>query len=297
MTKPGNNNGTSNKQQQQTQRQAQLEVLRKQASTSAVTLSTKQATSALHETLTNMPNKAIAERLQTVLDNKIEQPPKILGISKLNNAIRMQFGTEDAANATRSAKLDWNTALGVKTGVSIHKPSYGVVVHQVSTSAVDPDAGPDAIEAIEKQNNIASGNITKLTNLQRKSKPSAGHRSIVLHFNNVIEANKCITNGVYIEYTRHITKRYCPQYQITQCFKCHQYGHQAVKCKSEAHCGKCGDEHTTQDCKVTNLHCLHCSRDHEAWHGECPIRIAEKKRMKELMNSSTRRLFEENTRS
>jgi hypothetical protein len=204
----------------------------------------------------------------------------------------MQFGTEDAANVTCSTKLDWNTALGAKTGVNIHKANFGGVVYGVPTSVADPDVGPDAIKEIEKQNNIAPGTITNLTNLERKNKPSAQHRPIALHFNNAIAANKCITNGVYIEYSRYVAKRYCPQYQVTQCFNCHQYGHQAAKCKSEAQCGKCGDRHTTQDCKATKRQCLHCSGDHEAWHGECPRRIAEKKRMKELMNHSTL-LFEE----
>ena len=97
-----------------------------------------------------MPNKAIAERLQIALDNTMEQAPKILGIGKLTNAIRMQFGTEDAANVICSTKLDWNTALGAKTEVNIHKANFGVVVYLVPTSVADPDAGPDSIKEIQK---------------------------------------------------------------------------------------------------------------------------------------------------
>ena len=85
--KPSNNNDACNKWQQQQTRRAQLKALHKQATTSAITLSIKQATREFRETLTSMPNKAIVERLQIALDNTMGQVPKILGINKLTNAI------------------------------------------------------------------------------------------------------------------------------------------------------------------------------------------------------------------
>ena len=140
---------------------------------------------------------------------------------------------------------------------------------------------PEVIERIEKQNNMKAGTITGISPLLRKNNHDSDkvklHHSIVLSTNDRHAANKCIENGCYIEYLHHAAERFNPQRQIMQCFNCCEYGHRAANCKRHSRCGKCGEKHNTRECKGS----------HEAWHFECPARIAESKRLDELTGSSS----------
>lgn len=60
--------------------------------------------------------------------------------------------------------------------------------------------------------------------------------------------------------------------RVLQCYKCLQFGHIAVDCKSNPACGHCAGEHELRDCKKKNQSpvCLNCKQikthniDHEA---------------------------------
>ena len=112
------------------------------------------------------------------------------------------------------------------------------------------------------------------------------HQSIVVYLNNHHDANKMIKNGFHIDCFHHAAERFCPQFQIKQCYNCCDYGHQATHCKRQPRCGKCGDKHNTRECKNTKVYCVQCGGAHEAWHAECPARTAEKDRLEEQMGQS-----------
>src|SRR5437762_1462904 len=63
-------------------------------------------------------------------------------------------------------------------------------------------------------------------------------------------ANKCITNGCYINYSIHAEERFTPQFQLTHCFNCCEYGHRASQCKRDPRCGKCGEKHNIRNCQT-----------------------------------------------
>ena len=112
------------------------------------------------------------------------------------------------------------------------------------------------------------------------------HQSIVIYLNDPHTANNCIKNGLYINYLHYYAVRFMPQFQIGQCLNCYEYGHHAANCKHDPRCGKCGEKHNTKECNSTTVMCTQCKGPHEAWHHNCPARIAERYRLAELKEHS-----------
>jgi hypothetical protein len=173
-------------------------------------------------------------------------------------------------------KLDWNTALNANLGIKLHTPTYAIVVHRVPAVQLNEKTTRDTIDQVEQGNNMPLNAITKITNLLRRNKQHQDtpdkvpqSHSIVLYFNDRQQANYCIKNGIYIDYTRYVGERFCPQSQIMQCYNCHSYSHTAANCQQHTRCGRCGDKHSAEKCKATKPLCLHCGGDHEARHHQC----------------------------
>ncbi|GFW97915.1 nucleic-acid-binding protein from transposon X-element [Trichonephila clavipes] len=62
---------------------------------------------------------------------------------------------------------------------------------------------------------------------------------------------------------------------VTQCYKCNNFFHTAANCFMEPRCLKCGKEHTTKDCEITNRvdnpYCINCHvYGHSACYTKCP---------------------------
>ena len=53
--------------------------------------------------------------------------PRIIGVNKLANGIRLQFEIEEEANTARGLNI-WNAAF---QGLKVHEPMYGIVIHGV----------------------------------------------------------------------------------------------------------------------------------------------------------------------
>jgi hypothetical protein len=275
-----------------TQRRKQREMLSQERAKYTVTLSTKDMKTSTQQSITKMSGKEIAERCQQAISSsKINgAQPTILGINKLANSIRIQFETEEQAKTVSDPKIDWDKAF---QGLKLHKPNYGIVIHGVPRNDLDITTmtNTEVIKRLEMENNMQAGTITKITPLRRRDNQDSNkiklHHSIVLHLNDKHTANKCITNGCYIDYIHHPAERFTPQFQVTQCFNCCDYGHRATYCKRQSRCGKCGDKHNTRECKSTIIECVQCKGQHEAWHSKCPARIAEANRLEEQMGRSS----------
>ena len=170
---------------------------------------------------------------------------------------------------------------------------HGIVVHGIPIEDLDTTRmdNRDVIKRLEAKNNIKARTIVKITPLRRRKNRTSDtvklHHSIIVYMNNQHNPNKCITNGFYVDYLHYtMVEKFIPQYQILQCFNCCDYGHQATNCKRHSRCGKCGENHNTRECKSTTVHCFQCKGSHEAWHPQCPARIAEKDRLEELMGNT-----------
>src|SRR5436190_7822131 len=153
---------------------------------------------------------------------------KLQGINKLANGIRVRCTTEEQAKQIHT--INWSEAF---EGIKTHEPNYGIVINGMPIDELDLD-DPKTIKLLEAANDFPSGTISKVTFLRGKDKePSSKmkHRSIVIYLKNIHTANKCITNGCYINYLHYSAERFVLQFQIIQCYNCCEYGHRAENCK------------------------------------------------------------------
>jgi hypothetical protein len=192
--------------------------------------------------------------------------------------------------------VDWNIAFH---GLAQHKPRYGMVIHTVPTSEIDitEDKIKDTIAQLQEENSSRHINITKIAPLRwitQHSKVSPPeYQSIIVFTDNANAANACLSDGFIVNSQIKRAKIYAPQCQISQCFKCHGYGHRATQCKKSAKCGKCGNEdHNSNQCNSEEPKCAQCDGPHAAWHHECPKRMAERERLAKLKKQIPSRFTE-----
>lgn len=245
------------------------------------TLSTKLVTDDAKKELALQHPKEITARCQQAIDQaNIACSPKIQGINPLrNDQIRLQFKTVEELSELHN--VDWSEAY---EGLKANKPRYGVVIHGVAKSAIDLAANhEETIKEWEKDNEARGIKIVQVVPLRRERKEdstSTKHHSIVIFTHDPISADHCIRFGFFIDKLRHKTAKYVPQYFLTQCYKCHEFGHRATYCRRKEKCGKCASEdHTTGNCTSTELKCANCKSNHESWHIGCHAREQENQRL------------------
>ena len=80
---------------------------------------------------------------------------------------------------------------------------------------------------------------------------------------------------------------------IKRCNICQHFGHYARDCPTkEPICGKCGEDHHTNNCSNPNPRCINCTRsdvedtNHHAISHMCPTMIAKQKSMNNRLNSN-----------
>jgi hypothetical protein len=256
---------------------------RKERSQYEITLTTSNAPTPTRESIETMPHKDITSRLQKAIDSAaLPGKPQIQGVNKLGREIiRMRAETKEGARAVKEANIDWNEEF---PGMTAYKPKYGIVVHGVPTHAInfDPATNTDDVKnEWETQNASSKVTITHIKPLRkaRKRHRPTAHQSIVVFTENAEAADQCIKHGFAVEKQILKAERYAPHLHITQCYKCHKYGHRAANCKKKEKCGKCADNHTTAECTSETIKCVNCDGPHEAWHVECLARTTEAKRL------------------
>lgn len=82
-------------------------------------------------------------------------------------------------------------------------------------------------------------------------------------------ANRLITEGFLDEGECKERERFCHDCQLSQCYKCQQYGHIAARCNKAARCGHCAGWHRTSECLVADQRqhhrCAGCgAEEHQA---------------------------------
>ena len=248
------------------------------------TLSTKLVPEDAKKELALQHPKEITARCQQAIDRAgLVSKPKVLGINPLRNEqIRLQFKTVEELRELQD--VNWNEAY---EGLKANKPKYGVVIHGVAKSAIDLTKNHDeTIKEWEKDNEAKGIKIVKVIPLRRERNEhntGARNHSIVVFTHDPVSADHCIRYGFFIDRLWHKTARYAPQYFLTQCYKCHEFGHRATFCKRKEKCGKCASEdHTTGNCTSAELKCVNCKGNHEAWHLECHAREQENLRLSVL---------------
>jgi hypothetical protein len=237
------------------------------------------------DTLADATYEDITKQLQaTVQQAPITKKPKINAIQKLKSGdIKIICQTTDEAATLKN--INWASAYN---GLSIKKPRYGIVVHGIPREYIQSlgsDINSKEVTTIlEQQNSPQNLTVTNISTLRRLKQEisTPTHTSIIIFTNDAEAADACINSGIIINYRRFPAEKYCPQLKLTQCYKCHKYGHTASKCKAEkATCGFCASqEHATNECLTKDSpHCINCKEHHPAWSPTCKYRDEEGKRL------------------
>lgn len=227
--------------------------------------------------ITSVIQKAVNDTMQH------DEKPKLLGVRKptSDGTVRIRCETEEEANMLRD--MDWETAVG---GLQARKPKHGIVVKKMEKGDYDVlihDVDEISIKHVEKANSLPIVNIAPLL---RKD----NNDSIIIFTTDPHAADRCIKQGIYINYRLFNAQKYTPELQITQCYNCGKYGHRAAQCKNKHRCGKCGkDNHEIRDCKHDSekRKCSNCHGNHENWNHTCPTRVNERRRLKSLRTRSS----------
>ena len=190
-------------------RRTQLETLRMERLKHTITLSIKDAPTIDQTRILNMSSQEIImccyEALHPEMNlNTVTNPTIIQGVSKLSGALRIQLTSQEDIESiySDSSAIDWNKAFKIKSGIMLNQLVYGIVVHGVLVSDINPNQMTDStyLYTFERENAIAHGSITKISTLRRRNAPSQyshnsdlikqpRHHSIVIYLTNSEVAN------------------------------------------------------------------------------------------------------------
>ena len=258
-----------------------LEQARKEKAKTQITLTFRNATEDQLKTLETTKEEVYAAELQKYIREQYPASMSGLTINKVQKLpgkmLKIECNTE--TEATQLQEVDWEKRL---SGASLVHSEYGIVLHGVSKKVIDATTSTqkDIQEIIQSTNVINVQRVTPLTKKPRN--PNAPTQSIVIFTRCPKEANDAIVDGIRIDGRYYAAKRYSPQHQIKQCFKCQGYGHKADSCTRKTTCGHCAQEHETRTCTQEVNKCTHCSGTHPAWHHECPRRLKEHEKLETL---------------
>ena len=287
VTSPNKLENTRTQVRLDTAQRERLEQARSERAKAEVTLTFRNASEKACTQLRDTSEKDYAASLQTTIHGSNAKGVIIRKLQKLpGKLVKIQFANENDAGKLR--ELDWEKSF---EGASIVKQEYGIVLHGVPVEVIDARNATQkqAKELIKSANTIKIERIAPLTKNPRN--PDAPTQSIVIFTGCPKDANDAILDNIRIEGRYYQAKRYNPQHQIRQCFRCQGYGHKAVTCTRELACGRCAQEHETKSCTQEENKCSHCSGSHPAWHHKCPKHIKEHERLEELI-AATPMLFQ-----
>jgi hypothetical protein len=252
------------------------------------------------DALNTMAADKITQLCQLAINNDpaIVAKPKINGIEKTDDGIRLQCKSPEDAKLLREADIDWNNAF---TDLEVQQPSYAILVHGVHTSDGNVEGIDEGGEANLATIRLWEGNndgipikdvITngpKYPILKRKTKPAKddepGIQPIIIFTDDPHAADNCLKLGFFINSLRHETEKYTPELYLMQCHRCYKFGHDETACTNKPNCGNCGAAgHATgsKTCDGREFRCFNCDGLHPGFADECPKRKKEERRLAEL---------------
>jgi hypothetical protein len=206
----------------------------------------------------------------------------------------VQIFTSLTAEATKlKDNRDWINGLGEHAELVV--PTYGVIVHGISTSSINIKDQKATIQQILADNYtvIPKAEISFVGWLTKES-PLKRASSIVVEFTDPEMANAIIYAGMVWDGQIHICQLYDRACRIKQCFRCYNYGHIGTQCNAAQTCGYCAELHETRNCKQKGVQgftprCAVCKGAHTAWSNACPARKKEMGRVEQA--KQTRNIY------
>ena len=104
--------------------------------------------------------------------------------------------------------------------------------------------------------------------------------SLFIDFSNRQLANQVLQQGLAWQGSIQKGKMIFLKLSLPRCGRCQAYGHLKAKCSAPYRCGTCTEAHDTKVCTSSDSRCALCGGPHGAKNAKCPIKIAERKKIR-----------------
>jgi hypothetical protein len=215
----------------------------------------------------------------SIRDHAATKSVKVVAAHQLKSG-DIQIFTSSTAEATKlKEKTGWIRGLGEHAELIV--PTYGVIVHGISTNSINIKDQKATIQQILADNYtvIPKAEISFVGWLTKES-PLKRASSIVVEFKDPEMANAIIYTGMAWDGQIHTCQLYDRACRVKQCFRCYNYGHIGAQCDAAQTCGYCAGLHETKNCTQKGEQgftprCAVCKGTHTAWSNACPARKKE----------------------
>lgn len=236
----------------------------------------------------------LRQQIETsVRDNIATKLVKVVAAHQLKSGDIQVFASSTAEATKLKENSGWIKGLGEHAELSV--PTYGIIVHGVSTNSIDIKDQKATIQQILADNYtvIPKAEISFVGWLTKES-PLKRASSIVVEFTEPEMANAIIYAGMVWDGQIHICQLYDRACRVKQCFRCYNYGHIGTQCNATQTCGYCAELHETKNCKQKGVEhftprCAVCKGAHTAWSNACPARKKELGRVEQA--KQTRNIY------
>jgi hypothetical protein len=229
----------------------------------------------------------------TIRDNTATKLVKVVAAHQLKSGDIQIFTSSTTETTKLKENKGWIRGLGEHAELIL--PSYGVIVHGISTNSINIKDQQATIQQLLADNYtvIPKAEITFVGWLTKES-PLKRASSIVVEFTNPEMANAIIYAGMVWDGQIHICQLYDRACRVKQCFRCYNYGHIGTQCNAAQTCGYCSELHETKNCRQKGVEgftpkCAVCTGAHTAWSNACPARKKEMGRVEQA--KQTRNIY------
>ncbi|KAJ5621794.1 hypothetical protein N7490_012297 [Penicillium lividum] len=225
--------------------------------------------------------------------------------NRLRERAAKAVGSGDLRFTARSAKEaeilrvhreGWVHSLGRKAEVLL--PTWGIVIHDINVRSLGVNT-PRTEELRGVQDKVINqllanngpdwGEGAELTRLSWLRTPAGKTGSLVVEFTSPLPANAAIDRGVFWDGSCLTAVMYDRAIRVRQCHNCQKYGHIGATCPNQSPtCVHCAGGHLSQKCSakadgtLKENKCANCGGTHAAWANDCPDRVREVDKMKEM---------------
>jgi hypothetical protein len=221
----------------------------------------------------------------SIRDNTPTKAIRLVAAHQLKSGDLQIFTSTSAEAQQLKQNTEWLKGLGDQAEVVV--PTYGVIVHGVSTKSINIKDQKATIQQLLADNYtvIPNAKISYVGWLTREG-PLKRASSIVVEFAAPEMANAVIYAGMVWEGQIHQCQLYDRACRVKQCFRCSHYEHIGAQCNASQTCGYCAELHEAKHCRQKGVEgfiprCPVCKGAHTAWSNACPARKKELERVEQ----------------
>ena len=174
-----------------------------------------------------------------------------------------------------------------EAGLSLKVPTFKVAMTEMGFNSINIATRKSKADVIHKLIGLNRDRFSSLHSdfdiIDLSWPPrSAGKRatSLFIEFPNRQLANDVLQQGFAWHGRIHTCQMVQYASKLSRCRRCQACGHTVVGCSAPYCCGICAEAHPTKDCTSPNQQCAACGGQHQAKNIKCPIRIAERKKIR-----------------